>query len=147
MRRFGPGRPLVATAVVVGASRSAARSQVAAQAQMNAEAQRQAEAHYQRQLQEEAARDQKTQAQIQAALAEERSRSKSPMPPAQHNDQSGQSAGAIIGYCSVCGHQRTAIDKFCSRCGKMHDQVITPHLPPQYLESQNQLNDSGGFRR
>jgi hypothetical protein len=138
MRRFGRGRPLLATAVIVGASRNAARSQVAAQAQMNAEAERQAEAHYQRQVQEEAAREQKTQAQIQAALAEERSRSKSPMPPAQHNDQSGQ---PIIGFCPACGHQRTAVDKFCSACGKMLVQENALQNPPQYLESEHQLKD------
>jgi hypothetical protein len=137
------GRPLLGAAVVVGASRSAARHEVARQSQMSAEALRQADAANQRQMQEEAARDQKTQLAIQAALAEERSRSKSPMPHEHHTQQLNQQGGAVVGYCAACGMQRMAVDKFCSRCGKMHAETLNAGgAPPQYLGEGALADDS-----
>jgi hypothetical protein len=143
MRRFGRGRPVLGAAVLVGASRSAARHEVAKQDQMSAEAQRQADAAHQRQLQEEAERDQKTQLAIQAALVEERSRSKSPMPPVQHVEQSHQQRGAVAGYCAACGTRRIAAHKFCSECGTMHENAVNSGVPPpEYLETKGQVEDS-----
>jgi hypothetical protein len=143
MRRFGRGRPILGAAVVVGASRSAARHEVANQAQMSAEAQRQADSAHQRQLQEEAERDQKTQLAIQAALVEERSRDKSPMQPIQHFEQPHQQRGAVVGYCAACGTQRIAGHKFCSQCGTMHENAVDSGVaPPEYLETRDQVEDS-----
>src|ERR1700761_1846823 len=107
-------RPLLGAAVVVGASRSAARREVARQGQLSAEAQRQAEAAQQQRALEEQLREHKTELAIQAALAKERSRSRSPLPPAAQSVQAG-----AIGYCSTCGAQRVATDKFCGGCGAM----------------------------
>jgi hypothetical protein len=130
MPRLMRGRPILGAAVVVGASRSVARHEVAKQNQMSTEAQRQADAVYQKQMQEEAARDQKTHLAIEAALVEERSRSKSPVPPIHHTQESGQPRGAVTGYCSTCGAQRTVTDRFCSRCGTMHAEANFAAGPP-----------------
>jgi hypothetical protein len=97
-------------------------------------------------MQEEAARDQKTQQAIQAALVEERSRSKSPMPPVHHAQEAGQRTGAVVGYCAACGVQRLATDRFCSGCGTMHvashQSNIAAGSPPRYLEEGPMAEDS-----
>jgi hypothetical protein len=136
-------RPLLGAAVLVGASRAAARHEVVRQDQISIEAQRQADAAHQRQMQEEAARDQKTQLAIQAALEKERSRSKSPIPHINENQQSGHPRGAVAGYCATCGAQCIATDRFCVSCGTMYPQLNTAgSAPPQYLETGPQNNDS-----
>lgn len=137
------GRPILGAALIVGASRGAARHEVAKQGQISAEAQRQAEAANQRQLQEEAARDQKTQLAIQTALVEERSRSKSPMPSVQHNVQPVQQRGGQAGYCTACGAQRNPANRFCGECGNRHEEALSSGLPPpEYLEARDQAKDS-----
>jgi L-fucose isomerase-like protein len=144
MPRFMRGRPLLGAAVVVGASRSVAKHEVAKQNQMSSDAQRQADAAYQQQVQEEAARDQKTHLAIEAALADERSRNKSPM---MHSNQeiiySGQRREGVTGYCAACGTQRAATDRFCGGCGMKHaEAVMVERSPPEYLETGVSVDDS-----
>ncbi|MCJ1339115.1 hypothetical protein MMC09_004404 [Bachmanniomyces sp. S44760] len=101
LRRGGRrGHPLLAGAVVVGASRSAARHEVSAQSQRDAEAQRSAERNQREDNQrralaneqsrfEEQERERRTKLAIDEAIAIERSRSRGPLPMGMDGQQGG----------------------------------------------------------
>lgn len=137
---FGRRRPLLGAAVVVGASRSAARHEVERQAQRNAEMQLAADRAADKQRREEDERDRRTQLAIDEAIAKERSRTNQAeeVPPYTKaitrergiNDQTEQmpsytgyghgvdeKKGANVRYCPECQHVCKREDKFCSRCG------------------------------
>lgn len=117
-----PRRPLLATAVVVGASRSAARREVEQQKMRDAEIQREAE----RSRTEEQRREAQTQMAINEAVRQETERqqqrsqlatNQAVAPPAYPNyAYDGQKSNAS--YCPACGNACKHEDKFCSGCGR-----------------------------
>ncbi len=139
MFRRGRGRPLLATAVVVGASRSAARHEVAKQGQINAEAQRAADFQAQEALRQEARNDERMQAAIAAALEKDRrENARTPIPKESgpvHQSQSYETTGDIKRYCSACGDLRMPGAKFWSHCGFLHQKADNNVSPPHYRES------------
>lgn len=125
-------RPVLATAVVVGASSSAARHEVAHQGQVAATQQQVAQMQTELQMRDEEDRERRTQAAIDEAIAKER----------QHNEQiqaeesraianamkatgggappiynSAPADAKTVRYCRQCGNECHIGDKFCTRCG------------------------------
>jgi hypothetical protein len=136
----GRGRPLLGAAVVVGASRSAARHEVAKQEQRNSEMQRAADSEAERKRREEEERDRRTQQAIDEAIEKERSRTEQieaaprntisntggagtaycagDVPPySSHDPKTCERKEVNTRYCSECGNLCKREDKFCNRCG------------------------------
>jgi hypothetical protein len=142
---FLPGRrrrtPLLGAAVIagtVGASRSAARSEVAKQEQRNREIQDAADRNEEMRRREEEERDRKTQLAIDEAIRKERSRTEeieseqrkantgetvranrtinAVLPPSYDLTADGK-GGTTIRYCSGCGNACKLGDRFCNKCG------------------------------
>jgi len=136
-------RPFLATAVVVGASRAAARHEVANQAQLNAEAKRAADRQVQEALTQEARNEERIQAAVAAALEKEKMKNATTAPANQHGTavetQPGGTKAAPTMHCLKCGELRKPEDKFCSRCGFRHQDINSAGAaPPQYLQDQSQ---------
>lgn len=102
-RRGRPGRPLLAGALIVGASRSAARHEVGVQSQYAAESQRAAERSrldeeqrvalaVERSRREDQERERRTALAIDEAIVRERSRGRSPMPAGVQDRGDGHQA-------------------------------------------------------
>lgn len=123
---FGRRRnPLLGAAIVVGASRSAARREVASQSQAAsaAEAQRRAD---------QAEQDRRTQLAIDEALAVERKKNEELVQPRGQNQAQGhapsqppqysvdQDKGAGAFFCGACGALSNRNEKFCTNCGRKH---------------------------
>jgi hypothetical protein len=124
---FGRRRaPILGTAVVIGASRAAARREVAYQnlAANAAETQRRAD---------QIEQDRRTQLAIDEAIAAERRKNEEaaqsggkgqaqgyapPNQPPQYSVDQNKAAGAF--YCGACGELSSRNDKFCSNCGRRH---------------------------
>jgi len=116
---FGRRRPLLGAAVVVGASRSAARREVQRQNESTAAAQAQqldqqerAEAKRQR---DEAEQDRRTKLAIEEALAKERSKTEEALPSYRVTQ-----TGADKHYCPACGKLSAHEERFCPACGHRH---------------------------
>jgi hypothetical protein len=145
----GRGRPLVGAAVVVGASRSAARHEVAKQEQRNLEMQRAADREAEHQRREEEERARRTQQAIDEVIEKERSRTEQIEAAPRHTISNTGGAGTAYRaddvrsypsydpkisdrkevntrYCSECGNLCKLQDKFCSRCGfkQPTDEVV-----------------------
>ena len=143
MRRHGHGRPLLGAAVLVGASRSAAKHEVAKQAQLASEAERSAQRAAEAQRREEEKNDRRTQQAINEAIEKERRRNElaqmesrnaamnmggsgsGSIPGGQiiyssnvRASEAGQTMGADTFYCPQCRNVCRLGDKFCSRCGR-----------------------------
>ncbi len=127
----GPRRrtPLLGAAVIVGASRSAARHEVASQNQQAAFAQQQssaaaskAQADAERAMYEkkrmEDEQDKRTAAAIEMALAKER-QGVDGNPP-QYSADNANTGTAF--FCGACGKQCNTTQKFCPNCGRQHVQ-------------------------
>ncbi|OCK82352.1 hypothetical protein K432DRAFT_349245 [Lepidopterella palustris CBS 459.81] len=131
---FGPRRPVLGAAVLVGASRSAARREVEKQAQQNAEMQRAAERAADQKRRDEEEMERRTQLAIDEAIAKERNKAEhidrasysttgvSTEPGTTHQinqttPYAGQSRAANTRYCPNCGKICERGDKFCSMCG------------------------------
>mgnify|MGYP006877403929 CR=1 FL=1 len=97
-------RPILGAAVLVGASRAAARSEVQKQTQRDAETQIAVETAADRKWREERENERRTQLAIDEAIAKEKSRT--------------ENQGANMRYCSNCGNACERKDKFCSKCGQ-----------------------------
>lgn len=130
-------RPLLGTAVVIGASRSAARHEMAYQGQVAAAEQQAAQMQAELQMHEEQERERRTQAAINEAIAKER----------QRNEQTRLESGAManttevtggrappiynsapadaktVRYCRQCGNACRVGDKFCTQCGCMQEET------------------------
>jgi len=142
MRRHGRGRPLLGAAVVIGASRSAAKHEVAKQAQLTAEAQASAQRAAEAQRREEEKNDKRTQQAIDEAIAKERGRIEQAEielrnatantggarssglagdPPIYSTNDRGVETGQKMEldthYCPQCRNVCRFGDKFCNRCG------------------------------
>lgn len=139
---FGPRRrPILGAAVLVGASRSAARHEVKKQGQQNSEMEMAAERAADQKIREEAEMERRTQLAIDEAIIKERSRvdNEARAPPyvavgpagynvgpaagqVEQNVHQGYGGGANQGvksrYCSSCGHACQDRDRFCSGCGQ-----------------------------
>jgi hypothetical protein len=138
---FGRRRPILGTAILVGASRSAARHEMEKQKQRDAETQIAIERAADKKRREEEENDRRTQLAIDEAIARERSRnedaSKLPLcheavpvghstahpieqaqPYVSHGQGAGEKQEAKIWYCPGCGYGCKHGDKFCSKCGK-----------------------------
>lgn len=147
-------RPILGAAVVVGASRSAARREVQNQAERTAQAQAQqsqmqalqyeqeerAEAKRRREVEEE---NKRTQLAIEAALAKEKSRHEDVLPPygtaqpaypgtVQPSYGMAQAGREEKIYCSSCGQLNRRVDKFCCGCGRQN----------QNIQGEKELNDA-----
>lgn len=117
-------RPLLATAVVIGASRSAARREVASQTQQQQYNQMAGEL----QMRDEEDRERRTQAAIDDAIAKERLRNEqvqaeanrlaaargADTPPVYSSAPVNAKA---VRYCRQCGGGCELFDKFCTQCG------------------------------
>jgi rubrerythrin len=114
MFRRGRGRPVLAAAVVVGASRSAAKHEVAKQNERDLESEQAMEMRAEQQRREEAERDRRTQLAVREAVVEERSRSDH-----AHVQAVDGREGARI-YCPACGSGLHESDRFCPGCGRQH---------------------------
>jgi zinc-ribbon domain len=117
---FGRRRPLLGAAVVIGASRSAARREVQRQGESTAAAQaqqieQQEQAEIRRQR-EEAEQDKRTKSAIEEALIKERARVEETLP----SYRIAQSDSAGKQYCPACGQLSKRDDKFCPACGRRH---------------------------
>ncbi len=150
-RRGGQrGHPLLAGAVIVGASRSAARREVGLQSQYAAESQRAAERSQReeearvalavdRSRREDEERERKTARAIDEALARERSRGRSPLPGGMQGRSGGyqpapsygvssdvQGQGAPPAYLSNnidmegLDDMREMGGRHCTTCGSVH---------------------------
>ncbi len=131
-------RPLLATAAVIGASRSAARHEVASQGQVAETQQQAAQMQAEMQMREEQERERRMQAAIDEAIAKER----------QLNEQTqvkesraiantwevtaGQASpiynsaladAKTVRYCRQCGNACRVGDKFCTHCGCMQEET------------------------
>ena len=143
MRRHGRGRPLLGAAVLVGASRSAAKHEVAKQAQLASEAELSAQRAAEAQRREEEKNDRRTQQAINEAIEKERRRNElaqmesrnaamniggsgsGSIPGGQiiyssnvRAPEASQTMGADTFYCPQCRNVCKLGDKFCSRCGR-----------------------------
>ncbi|RFU35071.1 hypothetical protein B7463_g1270, partial [Scytalidium lignicola] len=141
-KMFGRRRPLLGAAVVVGASRSAARHEVGRQAQYTAEAQAAAQQAAEAKRLEEERNDRRMQEAIDKAIADERRRAeqaefeaqkaqttagvRSSGPPADllgytvvddNGPAVSQKQAANKCFCPQCRNVCSVDDKFCSRCG------------------------------
>ncbi|KAG0647289.1 hypothetical protein D0Z07_6940 [Hyphodiscus hymeniophilus] len=142
MFRRGPGRrgaPLLGAAVVIGASRSAARHEVARQGAASQQAQYAADTAAERKQREEEENTRRTQLAIDEAIAKERSRNELINAQARNTESpagnegpaenvpaytqfdrevdAAENKGAAIRYCGQCGNKSKLGDRFCSRCG------------------------------
>jgi rubrerythrin len=122
---FGRRRPLLGTAVVVAASRSAARHEVASQNQAASMAEMQRRA-------DQAEQDRRTQLAIDDALMAERKKNEEAARLSDQNQAQGhyqsqppeysidrnKAAGSF--FCSDCGTLSNRTEKFCSGCGRRH---------------------------
>lgn len=138
---FGRRRPILGAAVLVGASRSAARHEVERQAERDAQVQMAADRSAEKRLLEEKERERRTQMAIEEAMAKERVRTDTaenlayrsdPMPTGYVNTNqmgsappytaygpsTGEQQCAQAKFCSNCGYECAREDKFCSRCGR-----------------------------
>ncbi|KAJ8098140.1 hypothetical protein POJ06DRAFT_145745 [Lipomyces tetrasporus] len=125
-------RPVLGTALLIGASRSAARHEVEEQARRDAEIQREAEI---RRLEEEK-REAHAQLAIKEAVSQEVGRqerqsqlaydqamtkggitNQTPQ-PGVHPSYGDDSHEANIRYCVGCGNACKREDNFCGRCGR-----------------------------
>ncbi|KAH7112212.1 hypothetical protein B0J11DRAFT_619797 [Dendryphion nanum] len=134
-------RPILGAALLVGASRSAARNEVEKQAQRSAETQMAAERAVDKSRREEEERERRTQLAIDEAIARERSRAQNAdrappnfkdaptghgtayqigqaSPYVSYGQSVGEKQGANIRYCPNCAYVCALEDKFCSRCGQ-----------------------------
>jgi hypothetical protein len=122
-------RPILATAVVVGASRSAAKHEIEKQEKQNARAQAEADRAADKRAREEAERARRTQLEIDAAIARDRARNEQSRavqgPPSYGSPSYGSpSYGPNDGnrggcrYCPACGHACQAGDAWCGKCGQ-----------------------------
>ena len=142
MRRHGRGRPLLGAALLVGASRSAAKHEVAKQAQLASEAELSAQRAAEAQRREEEKNDRRTQQAIDEAIEKERRKElaqtesrnaatnmggsgSGSIPGGQiiyssnvRAPEAGQTMGADTFYCPQCRNVCRLGDKFCSRCGR-----------------------------
>ncbi|KAL5371813.1 hypothetical protein DPSP01_013994 [Paraphaeosphaeria sporulosa] len=113
---FGRRRPLLGAALVVGASRSAARHEVEREAQRSAEMQWAAEKAAVDKRREEEERDRRTQLALDEAIAKERQRTESTQSSRQPGV--GEKQAPNVRYCPSCGHACLRGAKFCSMCGE-----------------------------
>ncbi|KAH6706620.1 hypothetical protein DL95DRAFT_334818 [Leptodontidium sp. 2 PMI_412] len=134
----GRGRPLLAAAVVMGASKSAAKSEVAKQEQLNFQRQQAAdrealekqrekeetERHTQQVIHEEIERERSRTAQIEAdrqyaTISNAGGPGETYHPPSHPNygPRAPERKKAEGHYCSECGNFCMFGDKFCSKCG------------------------------
>lgn len=123
MFRRGRGRPLLATAVVVGASRSAARHEVASQNQQATQQQQARDVEAEKKRREEDERALRTQLAIDDAIGKERTRSAQMMPvPAQpiYGPHPMKEGGGSHCFCGGCGVVRRREDRFCGGCGMQY---------------------------
>jgi rubrerythrin len=105
-------RPVLGAAVVIGASRSAARHEVANQNERDLEAEQAMEMRAEQQQREDVERDRRTQLAVKEAIIEERLRSD------QGHLQTVDSGGGGRLYCSACGSGLHDSDRFCPGCGR-----------------------------
>lgn len=117
-------RPILGAAVVIGASRSAARHEVAQQAQMQAQRDAHALAVADQKRREEEDFARRTQKAIDESIAKERERVGAVNAQAQPAPPSYNAGGVAPGekqegvtYCSACGSMCKVEDKFCRGCG------------------------------
>lgn len=136
----GHGRPLLKAAVVVGASKSAAKHEVQKQEQRNLEMQRAADKAAEKERREEEERDRRTQLAIDEALQKERKRAEQAdaelryakantggmgrtdqiyVPPTYfaYSPEADEKKGENTHYCPECRNRCKNGDKFCSGCG------------------------------
>jgi hypothetical protein len=112
---FGRRHPILGAAVLVGASKSAARHEIEKQEQRDEEIQLVAE----RKRREEAETDKRTKLAVEEAIAKEKAiNNKTEQAPAYTNYVHGidQKKGSIR-YCTECGHMCKLGDRFCAGCG------------------------------
>ena len=136
----GHGRPLLGAAVVVGASRSAAKHEVQKQEQRNLEMQVAADKAAEKERREEEERDRRTQLAIDEAFRKERN-SAEQADAEQHyakaktggmgradqiydsptyftsSSEADEKKGETTHYCPECRNRCKGGDKFCNRCG------------------------------
>ena len=119
MFRHGRGRPLLGAAVIVGASRSAARHEVAAQGQHSADMQQAIDRAADQKNREQDARNMQTQQAINTAILKERARvaQESEAQPPTYDADKSKAANGAHSYCGGCGIARKREDKFCGKCG------------------------------
>ena len=138
---FGRRRPLLGAAVLVGASRSAARHEVEKQAQRDAERHMAIEQAADKKWREEKENDRRTQLAIEEAIAKEKGRAENgnrstaypeavptgygkayqmeQAPPyGSYGQPVGENQTATTQYCPNCGYACKRGDKFCSKCGQ-----------------------------
>ncbi|KAI5197923.1 hypothetical protein AUEXF2481DRAFT_516600 [Aureobasidium subglaciale EXF-2481] len=109
-------RPLLGAALVVGASRSAARNEVEKQAAREAEARLAADTR----RREEEERAMRTQRAIDESIARQYAAvGKQPEPPIYYPGVQGASLANMkdVRYCRQCNSLCKLQDKFCSACG------------------------------
>jgi rubrerythrin len=114
---------VLATAVVIGASRSAARREVSNQTQQQQYDQMSSE----QQKRDDEEREKRTQAAIDEAIAKERLRNEqiqagASRVDAKDADTPPKYSGApvdvkAVRYCRKCGRGCESSDKFCTQCG------------------------------
>jgi hypothetical protein len=137
---FGRRRPILGAAVLVGASRSAARHEVEKQAQRDAERPMAVERAAEKKLLEQKENDRRTQLAIDEAIAKENRRienaDKVPtcsdpvtkgygaahqieLTPSNVNSGQGVCKEQVNNtqYCPNCGHGCRRGDRFCTKCG------------------------------
>ena len=128
---FGRRRPIVGAAVVVAASRSAAKREVERQAQQNALAQQAIAMEAERKRREEAERDARTKAAIDEALERERARlpqeTQRPATPNACHEKTSET----VGFCATCGQPRKRQDRFCNRCGSQLPELDAGYQAPR----------------
>lgn len=141
-------RPILGAALVVGASRNAAKREVAAHEQQTLEAQRQRQYDEDRLLEktrrEQEDLDRRTAMAVDSAMAKERTKNDEKL-----RDQSYPSPARIpvsargmplttesrTRYCQACGAVGKALDKFCVECGSkqtIRDSSLEHQIPPMY---------------
>jgi hypothetical protein len=146
-RRPGLGAPILGTALVVGASRSAARREVQRQgestAAMQAQMLDQQDREEAKRRRDEEDQDKRTQLAIEAALAKDRaSRGEEGLPSygmAQNGNgrQYNQNENVQYGrsqqdntnsqYCPACGQLNQRDNKFCPGCGRRQNLEKAPN--------------------
>src|SRR5277367_6294014 len=128
MFRRGHGRPILGAAVVVAASKSAAKHEVENQAQRNMEAQVAAGRAADKQRREEEERDRRTQLAIDEAIQKERSRVELTEAKQDYSQattaQTGRrdhtdNATPYSGYGSKDGERLGATTRYCPECGNV----------------------------
>lgn len=130
---FGRRRnPLLATAVVVGASRSAARREVGKQSNNQAQYEQDVQREAERREREEKEQEVQTQRAVDEALRragvggyvvdQQSGSASSPGPSSSPPTPMSLGAEGVSQYCPACGSVCKMDDMFCRRCGRKQDR-------------------------